>query len=61
MKSLLKQLLPPMSYALEAPRLDAELEGKRTVFYSLKKVLSVPITVLPLILHKTYFPIGSVF
>ncbi|EMI8339142.1 YmfQ family protein [Proteus mirabilis] len=32
MKSLLKQLLPPMSYALEAPRLDAELEGEAHCF-----------------------------
>lgn len=32
MKSLLKQLLPPVSYSLDAPRLDAELDAEARRF-----------------------------
>lgn len=32
MKSLLKQLLPPVSYALDAPHLDAELQAEANRF-----------------------------
>ncbi|EPG3569606.1 putative phage tail protein, partial [Providencia rettgeri] len=32
MKTLLKQLLPPVSYALDAPHLDAELQAEANRF-----------------------------